>query len=133
MHVAVGIILDQNKKILIAERPFNKSKAGFWEFPGGKVEIGETVLEALKRELQEEVGIFLDSATPLIKVHYHNQEHDVLLDTWVVTAYTGHPCGVEGQLIKWIDLAELDDFTFPEGNKKIIEVLKHAASIGDVS
>lgn len=124
MHVAVGVVIDQNKKLLIAERPLNKSKAGFWEFPGGKVEQGETVLDALKRELQEEIGICIASAIPLIKVHYHNSDVEVLLDTWIVTSYSGQPSGVEGQVIKWVDIAELDHFTFPEGNKKIIEMLK---------
>lgn len=123
MHVAVGIIIDQNNKILIAERPSNKTKAGFWEFPGGKVEEGETVFDALKRELKEEMGICVDSAIPLIKVHYH-QEIEVLLDTWIVTAYTGNPYGAEDQIIKWVGVAELDDFIFPEGNAKIIEILK---------
>jgi 8-oxo-dGTP diphosphatase len=124
MHVAVGVVRDQNNKLLIAERPVNKTKAGFWEFPGGKVEQGETVLEALKRELQEEIGICMGSAIPLVKVHYHNQECEVLLDTWIVTSYTGQPLGVEGQIIKWIEISELDNFIFPEGNKKIIEILK---------
>ncbi len=124
VHVAVGVVLDQNKKILIAERPLSKTKAGFWEFPGGKVEKDETVFDALKREFQEEIGIFIETANPLIKVHYHNQESNVLLDTWVITAYTGHALGMEGQVIKWIDVTELDNFTFPEGNKKIIEILK---------
>jgi 8-oxo-dGTP diphosphatase len=125
MHVAVGVVIDQNKKLLIAERPPNKTKAGFWEFPGGKVEEGETVLEALKREFQEEISICIDAAIPLIKVHYHNQECNVLLDTWIVTAYTGNPSGAEGQIIKWVDVTELDHYVFPEGNQKIIEILKY--------
>ena len=127
MHVAVGVILNQHNKLLIAERPQHKTKAGFWEFPGGKVEQGETVLEALKRELQEEIGIYIDSAIPLIKVHYHNQECNVLLDTWIVTSYKGQPSGEEGQIIKWVDVTELDHYVFPDGNKKIIEILKHNA------
>lgn len=126
MHVAVGVILDQYQNILIAERPLNKTKAGFWEFPGGKVEEGETVLEALKRELQEEIGILVDSATHLINVDYHNQDCDVLLDTWMVTAYTGEPSGLEGQIIRWVNISELGDYTFPEGNRKIIEKLKNS-------
>lgn len=124
MHVAVGVVSDQNQKILIAKRPANKSKAGFWEFPGGKVEEGETVFEALKRELQEEVGVLIDSAIPLINVHYYNQECEVLLDTWMVTAFSGIASGLEGQIIKWVSVGELDNFTFPEGNKQIIEKLK---------
>jgi 8-oxo-dGTP diphosphatase len=124
MHVAVGVIFDQNKKLLIAERPHNKTKAGFWEFPGGKVEPGETVFEALKRELHEEVGINIDSANPLVKVYYQNPDCEVLLDTWIVTDFTGNASGLEGQIIKWIDVSELDNFIFPEGNKKIIDILK---------
>lgn len=124
MHVAVGVVIDQSKKLLIAERPPNKTKAGYWEFPGGKVEEGETVFNALKRELQEEVGICIDSAIPFIKVYYETLDSKVLLDTWIITSYSGQPSGVEGQIIKWIDVSELDHFIFPEGNKKIIEMLK---------
>ena len=70
MHVAVGIVIDANARILIAERPTTKCKAGYWEFPGGKIEKGETVFQALQRELQEEIGIVIHSASPLICINY---------------------------------------------------------------
>jgi 8-oxo-dGTP diphosphatase len=129
VNVAVGIVIDSNRKILIAERPCDKIKAGFWEFPGGKVENGETVFEALKREFQEEVGIVVNSALPFMDICYEKQETKVLLNTWIIKDYEGYPVGKENQVIQWIDVMQLDDFIFLEANKTIIEKLKTCISI----
>jgi len=68
MHVMAGLIVDTDGLVLLAERPQGKHLAGFWEFPGGKLEPGESPLAVLARELREELGIELKSATPLIRV-----------------------------------------------------------------
>lgn len=120
MHVAVGVVINADAKILIAERPVNKSKAGYWEFPGGKVEEGETTFQALRRELHEELGIFILSALPLICVDYSYPEGMVTLDTWVIKEFSGQPKGIEGQKLEWVSVDQLNNFIFPEGNKSII-------------
>lgn len=119
IHVAIGLVIDPHQRILIAERPVTKSKAGFWEFPGGKVEEGETVFAALKRELLEEVGIHVHTAEPFLATTHD----EILLDAWVVKDFSGVPLGVEGQIIKWIHTTEFGDYVFPEGNKHIIQKL----------
>jgi 8-oxo-dGTP diphosphatase len=117
-HVAAGIII-QNDKILIAERPKGTSFAGFWEFPGGKAEPGETSQEALIRELQEEVGI-----TPIHSSHFTTVSHErLILDFWWVTQFTGAAHGAENQRIAWVHPNELSRYTFPETNTPIIHHL----------
>lgn len=125
MHVAVGIIFNDQQEVLIAQRPLDKSKGGFFEFPGGKVEPHETVREALDRELNEEIAINVQTAEPWLTIEYDYNDRIVILDTWRVLSYTGTPCGNEGQLICWVKTSMLSQFTFPEGNRLIIEKLIH--------
>lgn len=124
IHVAVGVVIDQDQHILIAQRPAHKYKGGLWEFPGGKVEPGESAYEALQREFREEVGIEIISAIPWLKIEYLSSDRDVLLDTWLVKQFTGTPSGLEGQKICWVTADKLDQFTFPEGNKTILQHIK---------
>jgi 8-oxo-dGTP diphosphatase len=123
IHVAVGIVINQDTEVLIAERPPQKSYPGLWEFPGGKVEPGESVYEALKREFQEEIDIQIISANPWFQIKHDYADRTVLLDIWMVTNFTGIPRGAEMQKILWAKLAELAQFEFPEGNKEIISRL----------
>lgn len=124
IHVAVGILLDNKKRVLIARRPAHKYCPGLWEFPGGKVETGEEVYAALKREFQEEIGIQIISATPWFKIQHSYPDRVVMLDNWVVTKFLGEPQGAEGQEIRWAACSELLDFEFPEGNLEIIKRLQ---------
>ncbi len=72
VHVAVAVIKNQQGQFFIAQRPKRSHQGGLWEFPGGKIESNETVLDALNRELFEEVGITFSQASPLIRIHHHN-------------------------------------------------------------
>lgn len=123
MHVAVGVIRNSLGEILIAQRPKNKYKGGLWEFPGGKVEQNETVFQALQRELKEELAIEVISAESWLQFQHDYSDRIVLLDTWNVTAFSGEPRGVEGQLIRWVLPEDFHQFEFPEGNKFILEQL----------
>lgn len=124
IHVAVGIIVDPAGAVLVARRPEHVHQGGLWEFPGGKVEAGETVETALRRELREELGIELSVAEPLLKVHHAYPDKIVLLDTWWVTAYAGEPCGREGQPLAWMQPADLIESVFPDADAPIIARLR---------
>lgn len=120
IHVAAAVITDASGNILIAKRPDDKHQGGLWEFPGGKVETGEPVVEALARELDEELGIQLTHSRPLIKVPYHYPDKSVLLDVHVVDSFEGQPFGREGQPVQWVSPTELDGYAFPAANKPIL-------------
>lgn len=126
IHVAAAVIVDQgdSNKILIAKRPDHVHKGGLWEFPGGKVEQGEHVFEALARELEEELAIFVLQAEPFINVQHDYPEKSVLLDVWKVTEFSGNARGNEGQAIDWVSIDELSEYAFPEANNTIINELQ---------
>ncbi|MGP9800000.1 8-oxo-dGTP diphosphatase MutT [Rheinheimera sp. NSM] len=119
IHVAVGVIL-QGQSILLALRSSKQHQGGKWEFPGGKVEMGETVAQALNRELQEEVAIHVTQSSAFMQLEYAYPEKTVLLDIWLVTAFDGEPHGREGQPLRWVDIAELGSIEFPDANQPIV-------------
>jgi 8-oxo-dGTP diphosphatase len=123
IHAVIGIIINPDNQILIAQRLPHQAKGGLWEFPGGKVEPAETAFQALQRELTEEIGIEVVDAEPWIKFEHHYPHASVLLDTWVVKKFNGVPFGAEGQPVSWISITELPLFEFPEGNRIIVEKL----------
>lgn len=129
VHVAVGMVV-RDGQVLIAKRQDHQHQGGLWEFPGGKVEPGETTEKALVREFQEEVGIQLDPAhmTPLMQLPFDYGDKTVLLDTWVCRNSQGVARGCEGQVVQWVAEAELDEYLFPEANAVLIakfrEILK---------
>ncbi|WP_444930050.1 8-oxo-dGTP diphosphatase MutT [Microbulbifer sp. SSSA002] len=124
VHVAVGVVIREDGKILIARRPDHLHMGGRWEFPGGKVEQGESVQDALYRELLEEVAIELQELRPLVEIRHDYPEKTVLLDTWQVTQFAGEALGREQQEIKWVSVDELDKFHFPDANQAIIAAVK---------
>lgn len=102
IHVACGVLVDAAGRVLLAQRPEGKIAAGWWEFPGGKIEAAETALAALTRELAEELGVVVRAAEPLIRFSHHYSNRTVVLDTWRVTAFDGEPRGCEGQALRWL-------------------------------
>ncbi len=123
MHVAVAIIENVHKQILLALRQPHQHQGNLWEFPGGKVEKGETVYDTLAREMREELGVVIISAQPFITTSYHYSNKLVLLDAWRVTKFSGQPYGREGQTLKWSELDKLTDNRFPVANDPIIHAL----------
>ena len=93
--------------MLIAQRPAGKSLAGAWEFPGGKLHAGESRHTALARELDEELGVTVEAARPLIRYLHRNPELEIDLDAWRVTRWGGEPHGREGQAVAWHPLERL--------------------------
>jgi 8-oxo-dGTP diphosphatase len=120
IHVVVAVIRDRRGEILIARRGDDKHQGGRWEFPGGKVEPGESPAQALRRELREELGIEPTQGRPLIQIPYHYPDRSVWLDVWEVTAFVGEARGVEGQPIRWVPPHALDHYPFPAANTPII-------------
>lgn len=120
VHVAAAVIRGADGKILIAKRADTQHQGGLWEFPGGKVEEGEAVQAALRRELAEELGIVVTASRPLIKIHHDYADKHVLLDVWEVSGFTGEPHGAEGQPLRWVTARELADYDFPAANRPIV-------------
>ncbi len=120
VHVAAGVIRSGDGHVLIAKRSLDKHQGGLWEFPGGKVEAGETAEAALGRELAEELGIGVTAARPLIKITHDYPDKQVLLDVWEVLAFSGEPHGAEGQPLAWVHPEDLPGFSFPAANRAIV-------------
>lgn len=123
IHVAVAVIINEDKKILIAQRPPHKYAGGLWEFPGGKIEEHETIMQALRREIHEEINLEILSAHPWLQIPHAYADRKVLLDVWLVDQFLGEPKGMEGQAVRWVNPIELEQFSFPAGNQEVIEKL----------
>ena len=120
VHVAVGVI-KKNNAIFICKRADEQHQGGLWEFPGGKVEAGESVFAALKRELIEEVGLTIHSSSQLMVIEHDYGDKCVKLDVHVVSNFSGEAHGAEGQPSEWVVISELGNYDFPEANADIIE------------
>jgi 8-oxo-dGTP diphosphatase len=123
VHVAVGVIVDESGNILIAKRPDKTHQGGLWEFPGGKLEQDESLFDALRRELREELAIDITTTEPLIKIRHDYGDKIVLLDVHKVTHFAGRAHGNEGQPIQWIAPELLCDYEFPVANRPIITAI----------
>ena len=128
IQVVAGVIYGgyETPGILISRRPAHLHQGGLWEFPGGKIETGETQLQSLSRELAEELDIQVTRASPLITIEHDYSDKHVQLFFWSVTGFIGEPCGVEGQRIKWVLQEDLHNYDFPDANHRVIELLKNS-------
>lgn len=124
VHVAVGVLKSSEGKILLSKRAEHLHQGGLWEFPGGKVEQGEAVFDALVREFQEEVNVTIQQAEPLLTISHDYGDKQVLLDVWLSSEFIGEANSNENQLIEWVLVEDLDRYEFPQANKAIITELK---------
>lgn len=125
MNVAVAVIIDAEKRVLITRRPEQASYGGLWEFPGGKLELGESPVSALIREIKEEVGLDVIDCDFLGNVHYTYDQCEVNLLIYHVTHFTGHATCRESQMdLCWADLVSLPQFEFPAANMSIIHMIR---------
>lgn len=106
VEVAAGILLDAQDRYLLGQRPLGKPYAGYWEVPGGKIEAGETVFGALRRELQEELGINIQSSEELTVLEHDYPHAYVRLHVSVIREWSGSPSGCEGQELSWQVISE---------------------------
>lgn len=123
VHVAAAVLRDAGGRILLARRTAGRDLAGAWEFPGGKVEPGESPREALDRELHEELGIRVLDAVPLVAVPYAYPDKRILLDVYTVDAYEGTPRGRERQALAWSPLEKLHGYPMPPADRPVVAVL----------
>jgi len=124
IRVVAGILQDAHDRILIADRTRSRSLKDHWEFPGGKVNAGESSEAALRRELAEELGIEVATAT-----QFHYSEHDyshmsVAIQFFLVADWKGTPDGREGQLIRWVDRISLDPDLLLPADAPVVEALR---------
>ena len=120
LQISVGIIRNPQNQIFITQRAADAHMANKWEFPGGKIEAGETAEQALVRELQEEVGITPINATLYEKLEYQFPDRHITLWFWLVENWEGEPWGKEGQPGDWVELQAQDTEKFPPANEPVI-------------
>jgi len=124
IRVVAAALYDAAGRVLIAERPAGKHMAGRWEFPGGKVDTGETDEQALTRELHEELGIETRASRPIMVLTHDYGDRVVELSMWVVTDYAGEPRSLDGQQLKWVSPPALLDEDILEADRPFIEALQ---------
>lgn len=125
-HIAAGVLVDGDGKILIAKRPSDKDMAGLWEFPGGKMDEGEVPEIALARELKEELGIQTSPGCmlPLTFLSHRYEKFHLIMFVFVIRKWNGIVQGLEGQELKWIKPFDLVKYDMPEANVPLVSVVR---------
>ena len=124
MIPVVAALIVRDGRLLIARRPEGKHMAGRWEFPGGKLECGESPEEAIEREIREELAAEIRAGRVYQAIAYSYPEKDVLLLFYAASIVSGEPRPVEEAEIRWITLEELDEYTFAPVDAMLVERLK---------
>ena len=123
--VAVALI-DRDGRVLLAERPVGKQLAGMWEFPGGKVDPGETPEAALIRELKEELGVDTEASclSPFTFASHTYEKFHLLMPLYVCRVWEGLPQGLEGQRMAWATPQEMSHYPMPPADKPLVAMLR---------
>ena len=123
--VVACALVDPDGRVLLAQRPQGKQFAGLWEFPGGKVEPGETPEETLVRELKEELGIETKVAclAPLTIASHANDDFTLLMPLYVCRRFWGTPQPLEAQALKWVKPRQMRDYPMPPADAPLIPFL----------
>lgn len=126
VHVAVGVILDPDRNILITRRDPDSHQGGLWEFPGGKVEPGETPEAALIRELEEELAINTWSSclAPLTFASHSYDHFHLLMPLFACRKWQGIPRSNEGQSLAWVRPQNLKDYPMPPADIPLVSILR---------
>ncbi len=123
--VTACALVDSDGRVLLTQRPEGKSLAGLWEFPGGKVDPGETPEESLIRELHEELGIIVKPAclAPLTFASHTYETFHLLMPLFICRRYEGIPRGMEGQVLKWVRPKDMRNYPMPPADIPLIPFL----------
>ncbi|HSI96333.1 MAG TPA: Nudix family hydrolase, partial [Methylophilaceae bacterium] len=124
VEAAVAVLRREDGQVLLGQRPEGKPWAGWWEFPGGKIEAGETPFHALQRELHEELGVEAEVAYPWVTRTFDYPERTVKLRFFIVHQWRGEPHGRENQQLSWQDLAAVDVGPLLPANAPILDALR---------
>jgi 8-oxo-dGTP diphosphatase len=124
--VVAAALIDKDGRMLLAQRPPNKSMAGLWEFPGGKVEDGENPEDALIRELNEELGIdtWGSCLAPLSFASHSYEDFHLLMPLFVCRKWIGTPTAMEGQVLKWVSKNDLKNYAMPPADIPLIAAIR---------
>jgi 8-oxo-dGTP diphosphatase len=124
--VAAVALIDPDGRVLLTQRPEGKSMAGLWEFPGGKIEPGETPEAALIRELQEELGIdtWASCLAPLTFASHSYESFHLLMPLFACRKWEGIPRGLEGQALKWVRPLDLKSYPMPPADLPLIPIVR---------
>jgi len=124
--VSAVALIDPDGRVLLAKRPVGKSMAGLWEFPGGKVEEGETPEAALIRELQEELGIdtWASCLAPLTFASHSYDDFHLIMPLFACRKWDGTPQSREGQTLKWVRANEMRNYPMPAADVPLIPILR---------
>ncbi len=121
--IAVGLVIDGASRVLIQRRPDDAMLGGLWEFPGGKVEEGETPGEACARELREELAIEVEVGAPIARVDHAYSHFRITMHAFRCRLVAGEPLSDAGEPVEWVSIDALDDYAFPRANRRVIEAL----------
>ena len=124
VHVAVAVIVNASNEVCISLRHKKTHQGGLWEFPGGKVEHGESIKQALVREIREELNLEIKQSRPLITINHNYHDKAVCLHVCKVILYQGEATGLEGQQVKWLPVSQLSADDFPAANLAVIKALQ---------
>jgi 8-oxo-dGTP diphosphatase len=124
--VAAVALVDPDGRVLLAERPAGKQLAGMWEFPGGKVDAGETLEEALIRELKEELGITVEKAclAPFTFASHAYDSFHLLMPLYVCRVWEGTVQPLEGQRLAWVKVGDMESYPMPPADKPLVAMLR---------
>ncbi|MCW8907453.1 MAG: Nudix family hydrolase [Sedimenticola sp.] len=122
--VAVAVIQDGRGRVLLTRRAQGSHQGGLWEFPGGKLEPGESLAQALKREIREELGIEVSAHQPLITINHDYTDRRVRLEVHRVLDYQGVPSGLEGQPLAWVSPSDLKHYPMPAADRPVCNALR---------
>jgi len=124
--VVAAAVLDVRGRVLLGQRPEGKHLAGLWEFPGGKIEKGETPEQALQRELKEEIGIKVqrEKLIPVSFVSHSYEKFHLFMPLYFCPSYEGEVRACEGQKLQWVELEKLRDYPMPPADRPLIDMLQ---------
>lgn len=126
--ISVGIILNQNNQVLISQRQNSQHLTGYWEFPGGKLQPGESFKLALRRELYEEIGIHLHTAEKILHFQHRYSDRQLSFEIFKVSSYAGEIKSKENQVLRWVSMNDLGNMPFPDANRAMIDALRLPSS-----